>query len=285
MAESETSVNARNERHVWTPEGISPLDNFRVPLNDLAMFRGYGIFDYFRTYGRKPFRLPDHLERFYRSAKLMGLEIPAAKEALTKAVDDLLETSQLKEIGFRMLLTGGYTTDSMTSEHPNLFMISEPLPAFNTTGFAEGVALQLSDYTRELPEVKTINYLHSIRLLPERKKENLYEVLYHQQGEIREGSRSNFFMVINGVLYTAGDGVLKGITRKVIIELASSLGLKVVEDRITLEELAQADEAFLTGTNTKVMPVVKVGDHVIGGGTPGPVTRKLMAAFDEYSGG
>ena len=131
---------------------ITPLASCLIPVNDLAIMRGYGMFDYFRTYNGHPFHMPDHLNRFEHSAAQLGLSTTMPREELQATIEQLLKAQPLRDAGIRLLLTGGYSADSMTSESPNLFVLSEPLPVFNSQQFAEGVHLMhLDELTFESP--------------------------------------------------------------------------------------------------------------------------------------
>lgn len=252
-----------------------------IGMNDLGLLRGYAIFDFFRTAHGKPFLLDEHLLRLRRSAALMELPLTYSDDELTKAVYDTLQASQLSQAGIRLLLTGGYTPDSITFTAPTLIITAEHLAPVNDELLKTGVKLMSHVYQRELPEIKTTNYMMTLRLRHIQQQQKAYDILYHHNGHILELTRSNFFIVKGQTLITPSSHILKGITRKTVLELAKKY-YKVEERVIEWTELQEADEAFLTGTNKKIIPVCQVDDIMIGSGIPGTVTGKLYNLFVDF---
>lgn len=259
---------------------ILPAGQAVLPVNDLGLMRGYGIFDYCRAIGSKPFLLERHLARFRRSAERMELELAYSNEQLTKTVHQLLAIGKLSHAGIRLLLTGGTTPDSMTVITPNLLILIEQAAAL-PAGMPPGVRLLTDAYQRELPEVKTTNYLNALRLQKQVREKNAYDLLYHSNGLITELPRSNFFLVKGRTVITPASGMLRGITRQVILELATTQ-YRLEERDVRLTELHEADEAFLSGTNKRMIPVVQVDDQAIGSGKPGVVTADLYEQFMQF---
>ncbi len=263
---------------------ITPAGQAALRLNDLSILRGYGIFDYFLVKAGKPVFIEDYLERFTRSAALLFLDIPQLTGSLEEAVEELIQVNGLHEASIRLVLTGGYADDGYTPLHPNLLIMAHPYPDINPLYYTDGIALMSYDYQREIPEVKSINYLTGIRLLGELRRQGAQELLYHDRGLLRESARSNvFILTADGVLATPADKVLLGVTRKKILELAAPL-VKTEERDITFEELLTAKEVYLTSTTKGIMPVVKVDDHAVGNGRPGelaPVLQQKFVAFTQ----
>jgi branched-chain amino acid aminotransferase len=252
-------------------------------VNDLAVLRGYGIFDYFLVHNRQPMFIEDYLDRFERSAAKLHLAIPASRTQLREYIFELIDANGLHEGGIRLLLTGGYSEDGyQPSVRPNLLILQYPPRPSSLQPYETGVKLLSYPYQRELPEVKSINYLMGIYLLPELRRAGAHEPLYHDGRYLRETVRANFFLVDErGRVVTPKDKILLGVTRRKILELARNY-FEVEEREITREELLTAREAFLTGSNKKILPVVRVDDIVLGKGKPGPVTRHLMELFDAF---
>jgi D-alanine transaminase/branched-chain amino acid aminotransferase len=260
---------------------IGPPEKASIALNDLGVLRGYAIFDFCRTVYGIPFQLPHHLLRFRQSAQLMHLPLAYTDEQITNAIHQTLQASRLPNAGIRLLLTGGYSPDSMTVIEPNFIITVEHLAEVPAQLLETGIKLMSHEYLRETPEIKTTNYITALRLRHVQQEQGAYDILYHYQGNVLELTRSNFFIVKGNTIITAGSQILRGVTRKTIIELAKST-YKVEERELKCHELQQADEAFLTGTNKKIMPVVQIDNIVIGNGTPGRVTKDLYTTFLEF---
>lgn len=253
-----------------------------IPVNDLGLLRAYGVFDYLRTYKRIPFYLKDHLNRFFQSAASLNLKSPLSKKEIEKVIFELIKKNKnLKDLSFRMVLTGGPSEDARTSKKPNFFIIVNPAHAYPEKVFKEGIKLLTLDYCREFPATKTINYLWAISQWKNILKKGAMEILYVWQGKIFEASTSNFFMVKNKILFTPKSEVLEGVTRKLVIKLAKENKIRVVEKDIFLNEALKADECFITATNKEIMPVVRINNQTIGNGRPGEQTKKLLTLFKE----
>jgi branched-chain amino acid aminotransferase len=258
---------------------LIPYHQAGIQLNDLGLLRGYALFDYMRTYNGKPFMPTLYMERFFNSAKILDLEIPSNETELMYYVEELFGLAKLPDCAFRFLLTGGYTADSMSVTSPNLIIITENLPKEVPERFEKGVKVITAEHLRELPELKSTNYMKPILLANEMKNKNAYDVLYHKHNEISELSRSNFFIFKGDTLITPDINILKGITRTVVLNLACQ-AFKVEERTLTLSELAQADEAFTTGTTKKITPIVQIDENLVGKGEVGKRTKFLQELFN-----
>lgn len=253
-----------------------------LKVNDLAILRGYGVFDYFLVREGVPMYLDQYVRRFFQSAGLLYLEMPFSALALKDLIHELIAANDVPDAGMRLLLTGGYADDGYSPVAPNLLILMHPMPAANEDYYKNGVKTLLHGYQRELPEAKSINYLTGIRLLGEMKRQGATEILYHDFGTIREAVRSNFFLVTkDNKIVTPGEQILRGITRHNVITLAKQ-HFEVEERNVNVEELYFAKEAFITSTIKGSMPVVQVGDQIIGDGKPGEVTRTLGALLESY---
>ncbi len=263
-----------------------PVAEAGLGLNDLSILRGYGLFDYFLARNFQPFFFEDYLERFFRSAEQLHLTPPLDQIALRDHVLELLQRNEQFEAGVRLVLTGGYAEDSFTPVDPNLIILQHPMPKPPRVHYTQGIRLMLHHYERHLPKVKSIGYLEGIRMMPVVRQRELDDILYHWGGNISESVRSNFFVFKkDGTLVTSNSGILFGITRKKVIELAGKR-CKVEIRPLRLEELQEAEEAFLTSSIKGVMPVISVEDQIIGNGKPGPLTQQLYADYrqlvDQY---
>jgi len=262
---------------------MMPAKDATVSISDLALLRGYGIFDYLRTYHGRPFRLQDYLDRFRASADDLRLPLRYSDAQITAIVDELLHHSGVTaDAGIRLLLTGGNSPDSMSIAEPNFAVIIEHLPPTPREQYDQGVKLITYPYKRIFPLAKTTSYIVPIKMQPQVREQKAFDLLYVLNNEVLELTRNNFFLVKGSSLITAKEGVLEGVTRKVILELVQ--GHFHTEVRaVHADELKTADEAFLSGSAKKIIPVVQVDNHVYGNGKPGAVTRKIMQMFDDYA--
>ena len=253
-----------------------PLDQAFLHISDLAIQRGYGVFDYFKVMGGKPLFLEDYLARFGASARRMNLPVPLSDEELKETIYKLIGLNGLQMSGMKMILTGGYSETGYDISAPNLLITQQPLSLPGQALRERGLRLITHEYMREMPVVKTINYTMGIRLLNKIKEQGADDVLYHRGGVVTELPRCNFFIVRqDGTVVTPAENVLLGITRKHVLELAGRR-YKTEEGTLTLDDLKEAKEAFLTSTTKQILPVVQVGGVKIGNGRPGAVTRSLF---------
>jgi len=253
-----------------------------VHVSDLALLRGYGIFDFFRAVGLKPLFFDDHIDRFYQSASMLRLPCPVEKKRLKSMILEMLTVNDVANSGVRIVLTGGESSTGYSIGNPTLFVMNEPIGPLPEHHFTQGIKLISHEYLRDLPEIKTINYIVGIYKQPDIQAAGAVDMLYHWQGKISELTRSNFFIVDKDKnIITPGSGILKGVNRKHVIALASQ-HFRVVERDLFMPELSSAREAFITGTTKKVMPVNQVDNLVIGDGKPGPVTLALKEHYESY---
>jgi branched-subunit amino acid aminotransferase/4-amino-4-deoxychorismate lyase len=256
----------------------------KVGIGDLVMLRGYGAFDYMRTYYGVPFRVNDYLTRFEQSAKGMKLKLPLKRKEIISIINSLLKknhASEKRDFGIRLLLTGGYSLDSyLPSAKPNLFILVEDLPQYPSWYSAKGIKLMLFEHKREMSRIKTINYLTAIHLADERRKSKAQDTLYCFDGKILETTRNNFFLFQGNTLVTSKDDVLCGITRKAVLELAREKFKVEVRD-VLKKEINSCSECFVTGTTRGVTSVVQIDNKKIGNGKPGGNTKKIMKIFNE----
>ena len=259
-----------------------PYEDAKLHVSDIGLQRGFGIFDYFvEMNGRIPF-LEDYLDRFYRSAEMLNMEVPLDREMMKEKIGYLLQQNKFGTSGIKLLLTGGYSEDLYSPSTPNFMILN--LPILHQPGdFGEGVKLILLDYRRHIPEVKTLFYLPSIALFPKLKETGAVEVLYHHNGLISETTRANIFLVKKESLVTPSHGVLRGITRMHVLEVAGDL-MPVEEREVKLEELWESNEVFITGTSKHVAPIVEIEGRKIGKGKPGAMTAEISRAYERFFG-
>ena len=264
-----------------------PTTEASLPVQDLAILRGYGVFDFLRTYHGQPFKLREHILRLEQSARMVYLDLPGSLEELEALVIETLRRNRLPEANIRIVVTGGVAPDGITPpDTSSLIVIVTPPHVYPATYYEQGVKVITVDIDRYLPQAKTINYIPAIIALKQAQAAGAVEALYtNSAGHILEGTTTNFFLIQGRQLITPKDDILSGVSREFVLELARE-HLDVVEQAITPADLLQTDEAFITASNKEVMPVHHVNEIVIGNGqAPGPQTRRLMAAFRRMTWG
>jgi len=258
-----------------------PLAEARLPIDDISILRGYGVFDFLRTVNKKPFHLKDHYERLVNSARVLDLELPIDLENLKKVLKELIEKNDYQNAGIRMVLTGGQLVNGINFSKPNFFILTEEWKPLSDELFHQGAKLITCDYCRVLPEAKNTNYLLAVKKQKEKNEQQALEILYLDQVNILEASTSNFFAIINNELITPKENILFGVTRKIIIQLAKDI-LSVRENCLPFEEIKNASECFITATNKDIVPIVKINEQIIGTGVPGFTTKLLMEKYKKY---
>ena len=253
----------------------------KIHINDLGLRRGYGSFEFFRVLQGIPVFIEDHLARFENSSRAIDLELPYSQPQLEGFIRELIQVNQLQTAGIQLILTGGYSEDIFTPGQPNLIIAPIGLRSYPPEQFEKGVKIILHTHVREIPEAKTTAYLTAVKLGKRMKAEGASEVVYHDGKWVSEAARSSLGFIKNGVLVTAREGVLPGITRLHVLKLARAL-MPVEERALSLEELLGADEVFITSSTRGVKPVTRIEDPPVGDGLVGPHTKALMKAFNEY---
>lgn len=268
-----------NKKYVWVNGSLIPADEAYINIKDLAVQRGYGIFDFFKVVNQKPVFLDDHLDRFYHSAGLMRLSVKQSREQLKQMIMDLIQKNGFSDSGIRMTLTGGYSPDGYNIAEPNLLITQQSFKLSKDLQ-TEGMSLITYPYQRQFADAKTLDYLKAIWLQPVLKEQGVEDVLYVHDGCLRECPRANFFIVsADGKVLTQQSEMLKGITRKHVLEISGKM-YPTEERNVSLEELRNAKEAFITSTTKNVMPVVKIDGNILGDGKPGKITQSLASAYN-----
>jgi branched-chain amino acid aminotransferase len=257
------------------------VEDAKLHVGDLAIQRGYGVFDFLRTRNNVPLFLDDYIERFFKSAIGLRLEPLHSKEKTKEIIHELIRRNNIPQSGIKIMLTGGYSVDMFHSDSTNFIALQQPLNLPSQEKFDKGLKIILHEYMRDLPALKSINYLMAIYLQDRVEQQNADDVLYYKHDHILEFPRSNVFVVTKEqTVVTPSENVLHGITRKKVIELAHK-EYKVEERPVSVTELQQASEIFVTSTTKRILPVAQVDDIIIGNGTPGAVTTNLYNKFLE----
>lgn len=261
---------------------IIPAEQAAISPFDVGLLRGYAVFDLLQTVGGKPFQLVEHLERFRSSAALLGLEVPATNEEITRIVLELLERNGHDESTVRLVLSGGESPDGMhfDASTPTFLIITHPMFAMPEQFYYQGAQLLALEHRRELPAAKSTNSLTWLRNHQRLEETGAVDLLYHADGYVSEAATASFYIVRDGRIYAPDSGVMHGTIGTLVLELAQPHH-EVVWGPITMEQALAANEAFITSSIRAVVPIVRIDDHVIGDGTVGPVVRTLMTLCNE----
>jgi branched-chain amino acid aminotransferase len=262
----------------------------KISVYDHGLLYGDGVFEGIRSYGGKIFRLRQHLQRLYDSAKAIRLEIPMSQEQLAQAIRQTLDLNGLKDAYIRVVVTrgaGSLGLDPRKTGDPQVIIITDHIQLYPPELYENGLEIVTVATIRNHPNavnprIKSLNYLNNILAKLEAIQAGCLEALMlNHKGEVAECTGDNIFVVTRGVVRTPplDAGILEGITRNAVLELAQRAGIPTREEPLTRHDVYTADECFLTGTAAEIIPVVKCDGRVIGNGKPGPITRQLRERF------
>lgn len=268
--------------------------NAKISIFDHGVLYGDGVFEGIRAYKGCIFRLKQHLERLYASAKYIMLKIPLTPGQIADVVVNTCRMNKIKDGYIRLVVTRGPGTLGLAPwlcTKPTIFVIADRIKLYPEEFYKNGLSIITVPTLRNLPEttnprVKSLNYLNNILAKIEAHNSGVQEALMlNQRGYVVECSGENIFIVKSSTLYTPPVylGALKGITRDCIIEIATHLGFRVIEEPFTRFDVFDADECFLTGTAAEGIPVVKVDSRIIGNGKPGKITKLLIRKYRDIT--
>ena len=282
---------------------LVPRSEAKLSPFDYGFLYGYGLFETMRAYNGCIFRLDRHLTRLRRSAESLGLahnviasrgpegSEGAAKQSLETACLETLKANKLKEARLRLTITAGegdMTPDPGTCSSPTVLVTAKTFVPLPPERYKQGFKAVLSSLHRDsqspLSRLKSTCYLNNILARMEAKTAGCNEaIMLNERGYLAEGSISNIFLVSKGILMTPSlkSGVLPGITREAVLEIARALNIKIAERQVALKELSEAGESFVTNSILEIMPLTWFAGKPIGSGKPGQLTKKLMAAYKE----
>ncbi|MCA9237344.1 MAG: branched-chain-amino-acid transaminase [Planctomycetales bacterium] len=279
-------------RQVYLAGKLVPAEQATVSVFDHGLLYGDGVFEGLRSYGGKVFRLAEHVDRLYESALAICLKIPLSRDEMAAAINETVAANEIKDGYIRAVVTRGSGTlglDPNRCSNPQIIIIADAIKLYPQEYYDNGLELITSSVIRNhpaalSPRIKSLNYLNNILAKIEGMKAGCIETLMlNHKGEVAECTGDNIFLVRHGKILTPSldAGILEGVTRNAVIELAAAAGIEVRECAITQHDVYIANECFLTGTAAEIVPVVKVDDRVIGDGRPGAVTRQLTEQFHE----
>lgn len=264
--------------------------NAKISVFDHGLLYGDGIFEGIRAYNGRVFKLKEHVERLYCSAKAILMTVPVTQEEMVKAVVQTCRKNNLRDAYIRLVVTRGVGTLGLNPNrcaNPSVIIIAGKIQLYPKEMYEQGMAIVTVPTTRNLvnsvnPAIKSLNYLNNILAKIEANNAGVEEaIMLNSEGFVAECTGDNIFIVKGRQLLTPplSAGALYGITRGVVMDLARESGLQVAEPNLTRYDVFNADECFLTGTGAEAIPVTKVDGRVIGAGKPGPVTQGLIEKY------
>lgn len=273
-----------SEQWIYLNGEFVTKENAKISVYDHGFLYGDGVFEGIRVYSGNIFRMKEHMDRLYRSAKSIMLEIPHTQDELTEIIAETVQRNRFEDAYIRVVVSrgvGDLGLDPNNCKEASVVVIVEPLSIYPKELYEKGLEIVTVATRRNRsdvlsPKVKSLNYLNNVLVKIEAHLANVKEALMlNDQGYVAEGSADNIFIVKNGVFITPPGyvGALEGITRNAVMEIAEELGYEVKEEPFTRHDVYTADEVFLTGTAAEVIAVVKVDGRVIGDGVPGVHTK------------
>ena len=265
-------------------------DEAKISVFDHGLLYGDGVFEGIRLYGGRIFRLEQHLDRLFASAKAIMLQIPLTREQIVEACCETCRQNKLKDGYIRLVVTRGVGylgLNPFRCKNPTVFIIADTIELYPEEVYRKGLKLvtastQRTNAAAVSPSIKSLNYLNNILAKIEAVNAGAGEaIMLNSQGHVAECTGDNIFIVRHGKLETppVSAGALVGITRQVVIELAAKRKIEVGEPNLTRYDLTTADEVFLTGTAAEIAPVASIDGRMIGSGKPGSLTLKLTEDF------
>jgi branched-chain amino acid aminotransferase len=267
-----------------------PEASAKVSVLDHGLLYGDGIFEGIRFYNGRVFRLEEHLDRLWDSARSICLEIPMTMREVTEAVLETIRQNHLRDGYIRLLVTrgvGNLGLNPVQCKHPSVIIIAATIALYHENIYRKGLTIVTCATRRTSPAalnpaVKSLNYLNNVMARIEANLAGADEALMlNDAGNVAECTADNVFIIKRGQIFTPPitAGALRGITRSIVFEIAAELGIKIMEADITRHDVFIADECFLTGTAAEIVPVVKADGRLIGNGKPGPITVRTISRF------
>ena len=278
---------------VWIDGTLYDKDDAKVSVYDHGLLYGDGVFEGLRVYGGRVFECAAHIDRLYASAKAIRLTIPLSREQVRAAMEETVRANDFRDCYMRLVVTRGVGYLGLNPNKcpkPTVIVITDTIDMYPKEMYEKGMAVITATVIRNhpnalSPRIKSLNYLNNILAKIEAVDAGVPEaIMLNHEGNVAECTGDNIFVVRGGVVLTPGtaDGILEGITRKVILELCRTLGVPCFEKTLQRHDLYIADECFLTGSAAEVIPVTRIDGRTVADGHPGPITRRLIEAFHRH---
>lgn len=277
-------------RKIWLDGNIVEEAEAKISVFDHGLLYGDGIFEGIRFYEGRVFRLNEHIERLYLSAKALLLKMPWTLEEICEATCETIRANGLKDGYIRLVVTrgvGDLGLNPYLCPNPSMFIIASGITLYPKELYENGLEVVTCSTRRPTPaslspQVKSLNYLNNVMAKVEALKAGAKEgLMLNEQGYVAECTGDNLFIVKKGIIYTPhiSDGALDGVTRQVIFDLCEAAGLTLIEKTMTRYDIYTCDECFLTGTAAEVIPVIELDKRPLSGGKPGEISKRLITDF------
>ena len=278
---------------VWIDGRLHDKEDAKISVYDHGLLYGDGVFEGIRVYNGRIFECDAHIDRLWASAKAVRMTIPLSREQVRSAMEETIKANNFRDCYIRLVVTRGVGYLGLNPNKcptPTVIVITDTIDMYPKETYEKGMTVITASVIRNhpnalSPRIKSLNYLNNILAKIEAVDAGVPEaIMLNHEGNVAECTADNIFIVRGGVVLTPGtaDGILEGITRKVIIELCRAHGIPIHEKTLQRHDLYVADECFLTCSAAEVIPVTKIDGRTIGTGEPGPVTRKLMEIFHRH---
>ena len=258
-------------------------EDMTISVLDIAVLRGFGIFDFLRSYSLKPFMLSEHIDRFMNSAKYLGIKSVYSKKDIADIVYEGIRKNKV-DVTIKIVQTGGVSPDGFTpGGKVTFFVLFVKVIPYPEEMYLKGIKLITSKLMRQIPQAKSINYMGSIVEVMKAQKKGAKDILHSDGKYVYESTRSNFYIIKKGNIITPAKGILHGITKKAVFTVAKQLGIPVIEKAVRISDLAFVDESFITNSSMEIVPVVQIDNMIIAKGKVGQTTIQLMNRFKKYT--
>lgn len=263
---------------------LVPEEELSISPRDIGFSRGYAVFDFLKTYPHHhPFKLQEHIDRLFKSATLIGLEIPWDKDQVKGWVMETLDANKSDDEKFiKILISGGISNTMLPGNTPTIIILIDSATQYPKERYEKGIGITTVKHERYNPEAKSNNYIEGVKQAQKAKKIEAEEPLYYSDKQVFEGSNSNIFALIDGKLLTPTGGILEGITRNVLLEILK-LEVPFEVRNFSLNELLEANEAFFTGSGKEITPITSIDGEPLGDGKVGYITKEVMRQYQEYT--
>ena len=278
---------------VWIDGRLHDKDDAKISVYDHGLLYGDGVFEGIRVYNGRIFECEAHIDRLWASAKAVRMTMPLSREQVRSAMEETIKANNFRDCYIRLVVTRGVGYLGLNPNKcpkPTVIVITDTIDMYPKEMYEKGMTVITASVIRNhpnalSPRIKSLNYLNNILAKIEAADAGVPEaIMLNHEGNVAECTADNIFIVRGGVVLTPGtaDGILEGITRKVIIDLCRAHGVPIHEKTLQRHDVYVADECFLTGSAAEVIPVTKIDGRTIGSGDPGPVTRNLMERFHRH---